>query len=110
MLLEVSAPKAFQRNLSKARECDRKGSVGVTSPTENHWECAIGSAEETCRRRRQKYNPPRQTDSRQRKSLPSPPSRPTRRGRSRRVAEQLEEVPRLAGLGSHHPGNSVTLK
>jgi hypothetical protein len=37
------------------------GSVGVKDPTENYvGECAIGSSEETCRRRGQKYNPPRQ--------------------------------------------------
>ena len=35
------------------------GSVGV--PTENYvGQCAIGSSEETCRRRGQKYNPPGQ--------------------------------------------------
>ena len=37
------------------------GSVGVTDPTKNYvGECAIGSSEETCRRRGQRYNPPRQ--------------------------------------------------
>jgi hypothetical protein len=36
-------------------------SVGVKDPTENYvGECAIGFSEETCRRRGQKYNPPRQ--------------------------------------------------
>jgi hypothetical protein len=35
------------------------GSVGVTDPTGNYvGQCAIGSSEETCRRRGQKYNPP----------------------------------------------------
>ena len=34
----------------------RPESVGVTDPGE----CAIGFSEETCRRRGQKYNPPRQ--------------------------------------------------
>ena len=34
---------------------------GFSDPTENYvGECAIGSSEETCRRRGQKYNPPRQ--------------------------------------------------
>jgi hypothetical protein len=35
-------------------------SIGVTDPTGYVGECAIGSSEETCRRRGQKYNPPRQ--------------------------------------------------
>ena len=33
---------------------------GVTNPNAGPGECAIGSSEETCRRRGQKYNPPRQ--------------------------------------------------
>ena len=42
-----------------------RGSVGATVGTNNAGEgfvgeCAIGSSEETCRRRGQKYNPPRQ--------------------------------------------------
>jgi hypothetical protein len=43
------------------RNAIERGSVGVTDPTKNYaGECAIGSSEETCRRRGQKYNPPRQ--------------------------------------------------
>ena len=36
------------------------GPVGITTDTRNIGECAIGFSEETCRRRGQKYNPPRQ--------------------------------------------------
>jgi len=45
-----------QRTLNNATE---GGSVGATDPGE----CAIGFSEETCRRRGQKYNPPRQNRS-----------------------------------------------
>ena len=36
------------------------GSIGVTDPNAVGGECAKGFSEETCRRRGQKYNPPRQ--------------------------------------------------
>jgi hypothetical protein len=41
---------------SSEETCRRRESFGVTDPGE----CAIGFSEETCRRRGQKYNPPRQ--------------------------------------------------
>src|SRR6516165_2058026 len=41
---------------SSEETCRRRESFGVMDPGE----CAIGSSEETCRRRGQKYNPPRQ--------------------------------------------------
>ena len=37
-----------------------RGPVGITTDTRNVGECAIGMSEETCRRRGQRYNPPRQ--------------------------------------------------
>jgi hypothetical protein len=47
-----------QRTLNNATE---RGSIGVTDPTKSYvGECAIGSSEETCRRRGQRYIPPRQ--------------------------------------------------
>ena len=36
------------------------GSIGTTDPTAVGGECARGFSAETCRRRGQKYNPPRQ--------------------------------------------------
>jgi hypothetical protein len=36
------------------------GSIGITDPNAVGGECAKGFSEETCRRRGQKYNPPRQ--------------------------------------------------
>jgi len=41
---------------SSEETCRRRESFGVTDPGE----CAIGFSEETCRRRGQRYNPPRQ--------------------------------------------------
>ena len=41
---------------SSEETCRRRESFGVTDPGE----CALGFSEETCRRRGQKYNPPRQ--------------------------------------------------
>ena len=41
---------------SSEETCRRRESFGATDPGE----CAIGFSEETCRRRGQKYNPPRQ--------------------------------------------------
>src|SRR5262245_43994757 len=34
--------------------------IGISTDTRNIGECAIGMSEETCRRRGQRYNPPRQ--------------------------------------------------
>ena len=36
-----------------------RGPIGMTTDTRNIGECAIGMSEETCRRRGQKYNPPK---------------------------------------------------
>ena len=35
------------------------GSIGITDPNAVGGECAIGMSEETCRRRGQRYNPPK---------------------------------------------------
>ena len=51
----VQERQNYERLLNNAAE---SGSVGLTDPTKDAGECAIGFSEETCRRRGQKYNPP----------------------------------------------------
>ena len=56
-------PGQLRENYEKQRTPNNtigSGSIGITDPNAVGGECAKGFSEETCRRRGQTYNPPRQ--------------------------------------------------